>query len=486
MFYPDLEGVKYLAQSYSRVPVATELYMDFHTPISLLSRIRKRSEQYFLLESVEGDEKWARYTFLGFDPRAVFSAKDGKGYYESEEGVLYFEDNPLDFLEGLLRDYKGPKDERLPPLTGGAIGYFGYDAIKYIESIRLNNSDLVQAPDILLMFFDEIIAFDHLKQKIILITNIDTKTNTIESSYQQALDSLKALMSLLNEPILPQMKCCMKVEDFKSNVSKEEFIKQVERAKAYIRRGDIYQVVLSQVLSTSLEADLFAVYRSLRTINPSAYMYLIKFKDLELAGASPETLVRLRGNTVMTQPIAGTRPRGLREDAALIEELLQDEKELAEHNMLVDLGRDDLGRISKLDSIRIKDYKAIRKLSHVIHMTTTVEGLLQDTCSILDIIRAILPAGTLSGAPKLKAIKIIEELESARRGIYGGAICYIGYDGSLDTCIAIRTMIKKGGFAYVQAGAGIVLGSDPLMEYEELMAKASALLRALDAIKDIR
>ena len=487
MFYPTLEEVKALAKSYNKIPVSLEMYMDFQTPMGVLSRIKEVYDRYFLLESIEGGEKWARYTFIGFNPNASFYVKNGKTCYATREKVKQLEGNPLDALKDLMASYSSPKHLKLPPFTGGGVGYFGYDTVKYVEELKFSNKDELDTDDIKLMFFDELICFDHFKQKIILIVNIDGKQKDVESSYEAAKERLKELVTFVKRH-------CKKMEvnfddeiEFTSNMTKEEFMSKVEKAKEYIANGDIFQVVPSQVFKAKIESNLFDVYRVLRTINPSPYMYLMQFEDLQLAGASPETLVKVQDNVVMTQPIAGTRPRGKteEEDQRLCDELLKDPKELAEHKMLVDLARNDIGRISEFNTVEVTDYMALKKLSHVTHITTNVKGKLREGLNAIDVIKSILPAGTLSGAPKVRAMEIIEELETNKRGIYGGAIGYIGYEGNLDTCIGIRTVVKKDGMAYVQAGCGVVLDSDPATEYQETINKASALFEAMKKVREI-
>lgn len=487
MFYPTLEEVKALAKSYNKIPVSLEMYMDFQTPMGVLSRIKEVYDRYFLLESIEGGEKWARYTFIGFNPNASFYVKNGKTCYATREKVKQLEGNPLDALKDLMASYSSPKHLKLPPFTGGGVGYFGYDTVKYVEELKFSNKDELDTDDIKLMFFDELICFDHFKQKIILIVNIDGKQKDVESSYEAAKERLKELVTFVKRP---GKKMEVNFDDeieFTSNMTKEEFMSKVEKAKEYIANGDIFQVVPSQVFKAKIESNLFDVYRVLRTINPSPYMYLMQFEDLQLAGASPETLVKVQDNVVMTQPIAGTRPRGKteEEDQRLCDELLKDPKELAEHNMLVDLARNDIGRISEFNTVEVTDYMALKKLSHVTHITTNVKGKLREGLNAIDVIKSILPAGTLSGAPKVRAMEIIEELETNKRGIYGGAIGYIGYEGNLDTCIGIRTVVKKDGMAYVQAGCGVVLDSDPATEYQETINKASALFEAMKKVREI-
>lgn len=487
MFYPSLEEVKELAKNYNKIPVTLEMYMDFLTPISVLSRIKEEYDRYFLLESIEGGEKSARYTFIGYNPCASFYVKNGKTCYATREKVIHMEGNPLDVLKDLMNAYKAPKGLNLPPFTGGAVGYFGYDTVKYVENIKFSNKDELDADDIKLMLFDEIIAFDHIKQKIILIVNIDGESEDLERAYIEATQKLKKSLAFMNEPIKRKQVNFDEEINFTSNVTREQFMENVEKAKEYIKAGDIFQVVPSQIFKAKISSNLFDVYRVLRTINPSPYMYLMQFEDLQLAGASPETLVTVKDRIVTTQPIAGTRPRGKTEedDNRLTRELLEDSKELAEHNMLVDLGRNDIGRISEFNTVEVVEYKALKKLSHVTHITSTVKGLLRKDLNAVDAIRAILPAGTLSGAPKVRAMEIIEELEMEKRGIYGGAIGYIGYDGNLDTCIAIRTVVKKDGIAYVQTGCGVVLDSNPSEEHQECLNKGAALFEAMKKVGDI-
>ncbi len=487
MLHKSLEEVKKLAKTYNKIPVSLELYMDYQTPIAVLSHIKERYDRYFLLESIEGSEGFARYTFIGFNPYGSFYVKDGDSFFVTGDTRRCLEGNPLERLKEMLSQYKAPKDKSLPPLTGGAVGYFGYDTVSYVEELVFQNKDELQVAPIKLLFFNDIIAFDHLKQKLFLITNINRDVDSIEEAYKEAEKRLLELANFITQPITrPRVQFDEEI-NFESNTSKEEFIKRVERAKDYIGNGDIFQVVLSQIFKAKISSNLFDVYRVLRTINPSPYMYLIQFDDLQLAGASPETLVRVQEGKVTTMPIAGTHPRGRtrEEDADLDRELLHDPKELAEHNMLVDLARNDIGRISSFNSVVLEDYMLLKKFSHVTHITSTVHGELKEGLTSIDAIGSILPAGTLSGAPKVRAMEIIEELEEEKRSIYGGGIGYIGFDGNLDTCIAIRTVVMKNGMAYVQAGGGIVLDSDPEKEYEESVNKATALFIAMKKAREI-
>ncbi|MBE6022190.1 MAG: anthranilate synthase component I [Cellulosilyticum sp.] len=484
---PSLEEIKKLAKIYNKIPICVEMYMDFQTPIAVLSRIKEAYDRYFLLESIEGGEKLARYTFIGANPSACFYVKEGKSFFSTREEVKRLEGNPMEILKELMSGYKAPKLKDLPPLTGGAVGYFGYDMIRYVEKIPTINKDELGTADIKLMFFNDIIAFDHLKQKIVLITNIDGGVEGIEEVYDEARVHLKELTEFVSKPTKRRTVKFEEKVQFESNTSKEAFMAKVEQAKQYIANGDIFQVVLSQVFKARLSSNLFDVYRVLRTINPSPYMYLMQFDDLQLAGASPETLVKVQDRMITTMPIAGTHPRGKteEEDRRLDEELLNNPKELAEHNMLVDLARNDIGKMSEIDSVEVTEYKMLQRFSHVTHITSAVRGQLKNGLNSVDAIRSVLPAGTLSGAPKVRAMEIIEELEEERRGIYGGAIGYIGYDGNLDTCIAIRTIVKKDGIAYVQAGAGIVLDSNPELEYQECMNKAAALFDSIEKVREI-
>ncbi|PHV70223.1 anthranilate synthase component I [Sporanaerobium hydrogeniformans] len=487
MLSKSLEEVKKLRESYNKIPVSLEMYMDFQTPIAVLSCIKERYDRYFLLESIQGGEKIARYTFIGFNPHASFYVKEGCSFFATREELKRLEGNPLDRLKEIMSQYKAPKDASLPPLTGGAIGYFGYEAVRYMENIPFQNKNELQVADIKLMFFNQIIAFDHLNQKLFLIANIDGEALDLEEAYKEAEERLLELANLIGKPIKRRKVQFDEELIFKSNTTKEAFMARVEKAKEYIANGDIFQVVLSQIFKAKMTSNLFDVYRVLRTVNPSPYMYLMQFDDLQLAGASPETLVKVQNGMVTTMPIAGTRPRGKtkEEDLLLDKELLSDPKELAEHTMLVDLARNDIGKISDFKSVLVEGYRVLKKFSHVTHITSTVNGRLKKELTSIDAIQAILPAGTLSGAPKVRAMEIIEELEEERRGIYGGGIGYIGFDGNLDTCIAIRTVVKKDGIAYVQAGGGIVLDSNPELEYEESVNKATALFVAMKKVREI-
>ncbi len=477
MVIPSYKELEVLAKEYSMIPICKEIYADIITPITLLRRISERSDRYYLLESVEGGEQWGRYSFLGFDPIVHVIGKDRIISIDDGSVRQLATDQPFDVLRELMEKYKAPRLTGMPPFTGGLVGYFSYEMIGYAEPVlKLKSSDV---NDFDLMLFDKVIAYDHLKQKICLVINM--KTDNLRSSYEKKLEELEDLTRFIMEgkPFLPSYKASK--ASFTCNITKEEYCRLVERAKNYIVNGDIFQAVISRRFESEYEDSLLNAYRVLRTTNPSPYMVFLQNRELQLISTSPETLVRLKDGTLSTFPIAGSRPRGenAEEDHALEEELLLDEKELSEHNMLVDLARNDLGKISQYNSVKVADYKRIRKYSRIMHITSEVEGRIKRDMDALDAIKAILPAGTLSGAPKIRACEIIEELEKTPRGIYGGAIGYIDFTGNMDTCIAIRMAVKKKDRVYIQAGAGIVADSVPEKEYEESKNKARAVIEAI-------
>lgn len=482
---PALAEVKQIAATgkYDVVPVSCEILSDFTTPIETMRVLKNVSTHCYMLESAAANERWGRYTFLGFDPKMEITCVDG----EMKAGNLKFKtDNPSDFLRQILADYRSPRFDYLPSFTGGLVGYFSYDYLGYSEpSVRCNVEDSEAFKDVDLMLFDKVIAFDNVKQKIILIVNMPL--NDPETGYNKAVMELEQLTELLrngkrkNEP---GGKLLDKVTPL---FNKEQFCSMVEKAKRYIREGDIFQIVLSNRLSAPFEGSLLNTYRVLRTINPSPYMFYFSGTDVEVAGASPETLVKLENGILHTFPLAGTRPRGKtdEEDKALEAELLADEKELAEHNMLVDLGRNDLGKISQFGTVQVETLHSIERFSHVMHIGSTVRGKIRDDKDALDAIEAVLPAGTLSGAPKIRACQLIGELENNKRGIYGGAIGYIDFTGNMDTCIAIRIAYKKNGKVFVRSGAGIVADSVPEKEFEECLNKARSSLKALELAQEV-
>ncbi len=476
---PDIAKIREIdTNRYDIVPVATEILSDFITPIEAMRILKNISDHSYLLESAMANEKWGRYTFMGFDPKMEIQCKDN---IMKIDGICTEEANPSDRIREILNSYRSPKPDFLPPFTGGLVGYFAFDYLRYSEpSVSVDIEDTEMFKDCDLMLFDKVIAFDHVRQKIVLIVNISLKNP--ETEYRRAEYELKQLCQLLKTGEKAKIPKAVLKSEIRSLFSKEEYMNMVETAKEYIREGDIFQIVLSNGLSADFEGSLFDTYRMLRTINPSPYMFYFSGMDVEVAGASPETLVKLENGKLHTFPLAGTRKRGKNEaeDLALEKELLADEKELAEHNMLVDLGRNDLGKISKFGTVKVEKLRQIERFSHVMHIGSTVSGEIREDMDALDAIAAVLPAGTLSGAPKIRACQRIMELEKNKRGIYGGAIGYIDFSNNMDTCIAIRLAYRKNGKVFVRSGAGIVADSDPQKEYEECINKAKAVIRALE------
>ena len=481
---PTLEEVKAIAaeNKYDVVPVSCEILSDYTTPIETMRILKNISTHCYMLESAQANDRWGRYTFLGYHPRLSITCVDGK----MKLGDLTVEtDDPSAYLRQILSQYKSPQLEGLPSFTGGLVGYFSYDYLGYREpSVRCNVEDSEAFKDVDLMLFDKVIAFDNMKQKIILIANM--KLDNIEVGYNNAVSELKQMEELLKNGKKRNEPGGKLLGEVTPLFNRERYCKMVESAKRHIYEGDIFQIVLSNRLSAPFEGSLLNTYRVLRTINPSPYMFYFSGTDVEVAGASPETLVKLENGILHTFPLAGTRPRGKTEaeDKALEQELLADEKELAEHNMLVDLGRNDLGKISKFGTVKVERLHCIERFSHVMHIGSTVRGEIRDDKDALDAIEAVLPAGTLSGAPKIRACQLIGELENNKRGIYGGAIGYIDFTGNMDTCIAIRIAYKKNGKVFVRSGAGIVADSDPEKEFEECLNKARASLKALELAQE--
>ena len=482
---PSLSDAKKIAADgqYNVLPVSCEILSDFITPIETMRILKNVSTHCFLLESAMANDKWGRYTFLGFDPKLEITCIDG----EMKAGNLRFRtDHPSDYLRQILADYKSPRFDYLPSFTGGLVGYFSYDYLGYSEpAVRCHVEDTEAFKDVDLMLFDKVIAFDHVRQKIILIVNVPL--TDVETGYNKAAIELKQMVRLLRNGKKKEEPGGHLLGDIVPLFHREQFCGMVERAKRHIREGDIFQIVLSNRLSAPFEGSLLNTYRILRTINPSPYMFYFSGTDVEVAGASPETLVKLENGVLHTFPLAGTRPRGRTdaEDQALEAELLADEKELAEHNMLVDLGRNDLGKISKFGTVRVEKLRSVERFSHVMHIGSTVRGEIRDEKDALDAIGAVLPAGTLSGAPKIRACQLIGELENNKRGIYGGAIGYIDFTGNMDTCIAIRIAYKKNGKVFVRSGAGIVADSVPEKEFEECINKAKAVMNALELAEEV-
>ena len=477
---PSLQEVREIAASgeYKVVPVSCEILSDICTPIEALRILKNVSTHCYMLESVEEKEKWGRYTFLGFDPKLEITCMDG----EMKAGNIRFHtDDPSAFLRQILADYKSPRFSYLPSFTGGLVGYFSYDYLGYSEpAVRMKVPDEEAFRDVDLMLFDKVIAFDNFRQKLILIVNMPLAEP--ETGYNKAVMELKQLCGLLKNGEKKQEPGGRLLGEVTPLFDRAAYCEMVEKAKHYIREGDIFQIVLSNRLSAPFEGSLLNTYRVLRTLNPSPYMFYFSGTDVEVAGASPETLVKLEDGVLHTFPLAGTRPRGKteEEDRALERELLADEKELAEHNMLVDLGRNDLGRISRFGTVKVEKLHSIERYSHVMHIGSTVRGEIREDCDALDAVSAVLPAGTLSGAPKIRACQLIGELENNKRGIYGGAIGYIDFTGNMDTCIAIRIAYKKNGKVFVRSGAGIVADSVPEKEFEECINKAKAVVKALE------
>ena len=470
-------------KEYTLAPISMEILSDFITPIEAMRILKAASTHAYLLESAKANENWGRYTFLGFEPELSISCIDGKMNVDGKEFTC---SDPTNYLRELLKKYKSPRVASLPPFTGGLVGYFSFDFINYKEpSTKMNIDDSEGFKDIDLMLFKDVIAFDNVKQKIILITNIELDKD-IRVEYEKALQRLNSIKELLytGKKSFEGGKLLGEVTPL---FSKDEFSDMIGKAKHHIKEGDIFQIVLSNRLQANFEGSLFDTYRVLRTVNPSPYMFYFSGTDVEVAGASPETLVKLEDGILHTFPLAGTRPRGKseKEDKELETELLADEKELAEHNMLVDLGRNDLGKISKFGSVVVEKFHSIERYSHVMHIGSTVRGEIKPEYDALNALEAVLPAGTLSGAPKIRACQLIEELENNKRGIYGGAIGYIDFTGNMDTCIAIRLAYKKNGKVFIRSGAGIVADSDPDKEYMESINKAGAVVDALKKAQEM-
>lgn len=492
-YLPKLDEVREFAKTgkYSVVPVSCEILSDFTTPIETMRILKNVSTHCYMLESAQADETWGRYTFLGFEPKLSITCSNGD--MTIGDKTIHTED-PESVLRDILSEYKSPRLPYLPSFTGGLVGYFSYDYLGYSEpTVRAEVEDSEEFKDVDLMLFDKVIAFDNLKQKIVLIENMKItdgdkvlSDESIEKNYEAAIATLKKLADLIRHGEKSEEKPGKLLGEVKALFGKEQFCEMVEKAKHHIFEGDIFQIVLSNRLEVPFEGSLLNTYRVLRTINPSPYMFYFSGTDVEVAGASPETLVKLENGVLHTFPLAGTRPRGKdrAEDMQLEVELLSDPKELAEHNMLVDLGRNDLGKISTFGSVEVEKLHSIERYSHVMHIGSTVRGLIRPEHDALDAVAAVLPAGTLSGAPKIRACQLIAELENNKRGIYGGAIGYVDFTGNMDTCIAIRIAYKKNGKVFVRSGAGIVADSDPEKEYQECINKAKASLSALELAQE--
>ena len=478
----SFDEFKDLAQRGTFVPVCKEIVADMLTPVSAFLKVAEHSDYAFLLESVEGGEQVARYSFLGKDPFLILRSRGGKTIVDRAGETSESEKPFIATLRELMAGFHSPFVPGLPRFTGGAVGYLGYDAAAWFEPVTLQGAE-APGDDAGFMLFDTVLAFDHVRHRILIIANARiTGDEDLESLYQFACARIEFVERELERPLSKPPRASADDVAVTSNVSKEEFESMVRTAKEYIAAGDVYQVVLSQRFETAIGADPFTVYRALRHVNPSPYMYFLHLGDRSIVGSSPEMLVRVEGRKVQTHPIAGTRPRGRteEEDVRLADELKRNEKERAEHVMLVDLGRNDVGRVAAYGSVRVPTYMALERYSHVMHLVSVVEGKLDEEHDRLDALVACFPAGTVSGAPKVRAMEIIAELENRRRGVYAGAVGYLDFAGNLDFCITIRTVLIEGGRAYVQAGAGIVADSNPAAEYEETRDKARAVIRALE------
>ena len=484
---PDFKEFSRLAHSATLVPVVKSVSADLLTPVSAFLAIAAKEPYAFLLESAERGEQVGRYTFLGVRPYMRLRARGNTIEIDRGRRREKYDGNVFQFVKELLGEHRTAAVPGLPPFTAGAVGYFSYDAVRQLEKIGDHAKDDLSLPDCELMFFDRLLAFDHLRHQIHIVAAADVSRESPRGAYDRAVRDIAALEKKLESGLRPSMwrksrrgiSGSLKIH---AGTSRAKFLRSVERCKEYIAAGDIFQVVLSQRLDFVPGVEPFDLYRALRQVNPSPYLYFLRMGDSQILGSSPEMLVRVTGRKLEYRPIAGTHPRGRdeAEDLRLEEKMRSDEKERAEHVMLVDLGRNDLGRVSEYGSVKVKDLMYVERYSHVMHLVSALEGTLRKDLSALDAFAACFPAGTLSGAPKVRAMQIIEELEPVRRGIYGGSVLYADFAGNLDSCIGIRTMLMRGKHAYLQAGAGIVADSDPAREFDESMNKAQALLRAVE------
>jgi len=493
MLTPDYRTFLQLSRDATLIPVAKTLSADLLTPVGAFLSVAARQKYAFLLESVEGGEKIGRYTFLGAQPRTVITTRGQDITIREGNAVRRSEGNVVEVLRSHLKQHTPAIVPGLPPFTSGGVGYFAYDMVRQFELLPATAKDDTRLPDCIFTFYDRLLAFDHLRHQVHIIAAADVRAESPRKAYDRALADIAVIEENLARGLRGQRLHWSddgrkKTRPIKVHhgTSHDDFVRSVRRAKEYIAAGDVFQVVLSQRLDFKPPAEPFQIYRALRTVNPSPYMFFLKLDDMHVLGASPEMLVRVSGRKLEYRPIAGTHKRGAdaAEDERLIEQLRNDEKERAEHVMLVDLGRNDLGRVSEYGTVKVRDLMYVEKYSHVMHLVSALEGRLRDDLDAFDALAACFPAGTLSGAPKIRAMEIIEELEPVRRGVYGGSVLYADHAGNLDSCIAIRTMVLHGERAYVQAGAGIVADSDPESEYQECLNKASALLRACEKARD--
>ncbi|MGC1620132.1 MAG: anthranilate synthase component I [Candidatus Acidiferrum sp.] len=489
MIQPSFREFQRLAKQGNLIPVYDVFPADLLTPVSAYLRIAQGARYSFLLESVEGGEKIARYTFAGANPEEVFRYAGGACVLESPNRILWEERDPVTFLRARMDRFRPVRLPGLPPLVAGAIGYFSYDMVRLIERLPKRLRDDIGLYDAQLMFYRGIIAFDHLQHRLWIVRNVHTDgEGTLRSKYNAAVRQIRKTRELLEQPApneQPKKENKRRPAPLRvtSNFRREEFLEAVRKAKNYIRAGDIFQVVISQRFSAKTQAEPFQVYRELRALNPSPYLFYLQMNDVTVVGSSPEMLVKVQGRDVFYRPIAGTRWRGKdeAEDQRLEKEMLASEKERAEHIMLVDLGRNDLGRVCEYGTVKPEKLMTVERYSHVMHLVSSLRGRLREDVDCFDALMACFPAGTVSGAPKVRAMEIIEELERTRRGIYSGGVLYLDFAGNLDSCIALRTMIIKNGVAHVQAGSGIVADSKPEAEYQESVNKSKALLTALEA-----
>ncbi len=480
---PNAETISRLAKEYDIIPISKEIYGDVITPISLLRKISQKYQSFFLLESVEGGEKWGRYSFLGFQPILRITCKNGIVTITENGEEKQSQEEPFAAIRKLMQNYRAPKIGGMPPFAGGLVGYFGYSMIGYCEpTLKLSQGEM---NDYDFMLFDKVITYDHLKQKILMIVNM--KTDNVLENYGKAAAEIETLSAFITEQSAVGKMYTKSEPHFTSNFTKERFCQAVEKTKDYIYDGDIFQAVISRRFETQYQGSLFNAYRVLRTTNPSPYMVFLQCGENQIISTSPETLVKLQDGKLSTFPIAGSRPRGLTEDEDMVleRELMADEKELSEHTMLVDLARNDIGKIAKPLSVTVSEYRKVRKYSKIMHICSEVNGELQEGLDAYDAVRALLPAGTLSGAPKVRACEIIEEIEESPREIYGGALGYIDFTGNLDTCIAIRMAVKRNDRVTIQAGAGIVADSVGESEFIESENKARAVMDAIVNAKEV-
>ncbi len=487
MFYPSLTEFRELAGKGNLIPIYKEILADTDTPVTAFLKLG--GSPSFLLESVEGGEKWARYSFLGSRPSKIIkgSGKTVEIINGKTPPVVIESDNPVDIIKREISRYRPVEIRDLPRFFGGLVGYMGYDMVKFFESVQEVNKESLELPDFFFMLTDTMLIFDSLKQKIKVLSNAHIEDNSPDEAYNEATLKINDIIAKLRAPlVIEDARSDVKSNGIVSNFTKEDFLSAVRKSKEYVMAGDIVQVVLSQRFEREAACHPFDIYRALRVVNPSPYMYYLDIGDARIVGSSPEILVRFEDGKIVLRPIAGTRKRGETEsaDRALEDELRKDPKEVAEHIMLVDLGRNDVGRVATIGSVKVTELMKVERYSHVMHLVSNVEGDLKEGLDAFDVLAACFPAGTVSGAPKVRAMEIIEELEPTRRGPYAGAVGYFSYSGNMDTCITIRTLIVRDGNVYVQAGAGIVADSDPEKEYTETVNKAKGMMTAVDMAEE--